>query len=127
MGTLLIFVSVLIYVNVVTMTHATKVFPVVEEQYAGTFVADVREIYNPRIVDVTSSSLQVTKMSYLCVLARFLWISLIFMKSLSVIFDVIDNSNKNTALTFVIVTESIFDEQFTSAVQIDDTKDANFK
>ena len=61
MGTLLIFVSVLIYVNVVTMTHATKVFPVVEEQYAGTFVADVREIYNPRIVGVTSSSLQVTK------------------------------------------------------------------
>ena len=44
------------------------------------------------------------------------------MKSLLVIFDVIDNSNKNTELTFVIVTESIFDEQFTSAVQIDDTK-----
>lgn len=43
MDTLLIAVSLLIYVNVVNMAHAAKVYPVVEEQLAGTFVADVRE------------------------------------------------------------------------------------
>ena len=43
MDTLLILISVLIYGNVVNMVHAAKVYPVVEEQSAGTFVADVRE------------------------------------------------------------------------------------